>query len=167
MLRAPITTVHHFSVAPITGAHYFCVAPISTAHNFGSCTNTCCMQFFFVSFLYRANIPRAFHSTRCTMPNFSTPPPRTNTLCAPLTKLSCDNIYPHCACTNKIPLCSANTVHTTCAIIMCVHTARALLCVCTCKRTSIMHVSPQSALARNAKFSVHPHTNIFPCGAKF
>jgi hypothetical protein len=44
--------------------------------------------------------------------------PRANIPHAPLTKLACDNIYPHCSCTNKISLCSVNTTHTTHTIIM-------------------------------------------------
>jgi hypothetical protein len=81
-------------------------------------------------FVSHADILRAFHSTHCTMPNFSMLPLHTNTLHAPLTKLS-HNIHPHCACTNDNPLCSANTAHTTHSIIICVHTAHTLICVCT------------------------------------
>jgi len=73
-------------------------------------------------FVTQADIPRTFHSTRCTMSKFSTPPQCTNTLHVPLTKLLRDNIYPHCVCTNKIPLHPVNTVHITRAIIMHVHT---------------------------------------------
>jgi hypothetical protein len=72
-----------------------CHALISTAQSFGCCTITCFMQF-----LNRTNIPRAFHYTHFTMPKFSMPPLRTNTLRTPLTKLSRDNIYPHCVRTN-------------------------------------------------------------------
>ena len=111
-------------------------------------------------------MPRTFHSTCYFMPKFSTPPPRTNTLCAPLTKLSRDNIYPHCACTNTFSLHSANTVHTTRAIIMCVHTAHTLLCVCT-SHTSIMCVHTTHTLlcvctpcASITHVSLNPHRAI-------
>jgi hypothetical protein len=56
------------------------------------------------------------------MPKFSMSRLRTKTLRAPLTKLSCDNIYPHCACSYQTPLCCANISHNTHAIIMNVHT---------------------------------------------
>jgi hypothetical protein len=61
----------------------------------------------------------------CTMQKFSMPPPCTSTLRTSLTKLSPDNIYPHCARTNKIPLRSVNIVYTTHAIITHMHTVRA------------------------------------------
>jgi hypothetical protein len=101
-----------------------CRAPISTAHSFWF------LHYYLLRtvFVSHADIPHTFHSTRCTMPKFSTPPPRTNTLRAPLTKLSRDNIYPHCARTNQTPLRSANTAHTTHTIIMCVHTAHLIMC---------------------------------------
>jgi hypothetical protein len=61
----------------------------------------------------RTNIPHAFYSTCCTMPKFSTSPPRTSTPRTPLTKLSRDNIYPHCVHTNKnlSALCQYCTHH--------------------------------------------------------
>jgi hypothetical protein len=62
---------------------------------------------------------------RWTMSKFSKPPPHTSTSRAPLIKLACDNIYPHCVHTNKIPLHSINTAHTTRSIIMHAHTVRA------------------------------------------
>jgi hypothetical protein len=114
-----------------------CRAPISTAHSFGSCTITCCAQF-----LYRTLIFHAFHSTRCTMPKFSMPPPRTNTLRAPLTKLSRDNIYPHCARTNQTPLRSANTAHH--APLLCVCTpCNAPYCICVCTPHAHQHLHVQ------------------------
>jgi hypothetical protein len=163
MLCASITTMHHFSIAPINGVHYFCVARqyppctilvitlILVAHNF-----------FYVS---HANIPHIFHSTCYIIPKSSKPPMRTNTLRASLTKLSCDNINPHCMHTNKISLRSTNTVHTTCAIIMCVHTAHNLLCVCT-PRTSIMHAS-LNLHHRMLNLACNSHANIFLHNAKF
>jgi hypothetical protein len=90
-----------------------------------------------------------FHSTHCTMQNFITPLTRSNTLRALLTKLSCDNIYPQCACTNKIFLQSRNTAHTMHAIIMHVHTMHQYYTCIT-----------QSTL-RNAKFSACTHMPIF------
>jgi hypothetical protein len=141
MLCTPITTMHHFSVAPITGAHYFCVARQYPPRKILVLALLPVAQIF----VSHTDIPHTFHSTCCTMPNFSMPPPHTNTLHAPLTKLSRDNIYPHCTRTNQTPLRSANTVHTTHAIIMCVHTTCTLLCICT---------------LCNAKFSAHPHTNM-------
>jgi hypothetical protein len=136
------TIVYHFSVALLTCAHYFCVL-----HQYPPCTDLVLEQYLLCTFFVsRGDIPRAFHSMHYTMPKFNTPPPRTNTLRAPLTKLSRDNIYPYCACTNQTPLRSTNNVHTTHAIIMCVHTVRTLLCVCR---------------PHNAKFSVCTRTPTF------
>jgi hypothetical protein len=146
MLRAPITNVDHFSVAPITGAHYFCVAcQYPRVHNFGSCTNTCCVQFLCRVLIFHV------HFTLRVAPcqSLVCPPPCTSTLRAPLTKLSCDNIYPHCACTNKIPLRSVNTVHTMRAIIMCVHTM--------CQ----YYACATQSTPCNAKFSAHTHAPKF------
>jgi hypothetical protein len=80
------------------------------------------------------------------MPNFNMTPPCTNTLRVPLTKLSWDNIYPHCVRTKKIPLRSTNTAHTTQAIIMCLHTVHTLLCVCTPHNAKFMHILVNSAV---------------------
>jgi hypothetical protein len=127
MLHASITTEHHFYVVPITGVHCFCVARQYPSRTILVLALIPIADNFFVS---HTNIPHAFHSTRCTMPKFSTPPLRNNTLRVPLTKLSRDNIYPHCARTNKIPLRYVNIAHTTCAIFLCVHTAHTLLLMC-------------------------------------
>jgi hypothetical protein len=121
----------------------------------------------------------------CTMPKFSTPTPRTSSLRAPLTKLSCDNIYSHCMCTNKIPLCYVNTAHTTCTISMSVHTACAsithaplnlhhtmLILVHTHVRQNFQHITTLHRATQ--KLSVHPRMPIFfacyhsaLCRAKF
>jgi hypothetical protein len=125
MLHAPITNVDHLSFTPINGAHYFCVARQYSPRTIlvhALIPVTC-------NFCVITNIMCTFYSTCYTMPKFSTLPPRTSTLRAPLTKLSCDNIYPHCARTNKIPLSSVNIMHTTHTIIM--HAPNA--------RTSITH----------------------------
>jgi hypothetical protein len=118
------------------------------------------------------DILSAFHSTRYTMLKFSTLPLHTNSLRAPLTKLSRDNMYSYCAHTNQTPMHSANTVHTMHTIIMCVHTTHNLLCVFT-SRTSITHASlnPHCAMLNLVrtpiffcampKFSAHTHTPKF------
>jgi hypothetical protein len=115
MLLAPITIVHHFFVVSITDTHYF-VSHANIHH----------AKFWFLHyyllhaiFVLCTDIPCAFHSMHCTIPNFSMPPPCTNTLHASLTKLSRDNINPHCVCTNKIPLRSAN-MRTPLAPLLCV-----------------------------------------------
>jgi hypothetical protein len=137
------------------------------------------------SFLSHVNILRALHSMRCTIPNFSTLPPRTSTLRAPLIKLSRDNIYPHFARTNKIPLRSVNTAHITCANITHVplnlyYTMLNLVrtpehqyfpCITTLHRKAPnlnMHTrapifsTRYHSIKHNAKFKCrHPRTNIF------
>jgi hypothetical protein len=118
------------------------------------------------------NILCAFYSMHCAMPMFSMPPPCTSTLREPLTKLSCDNIYPHCVHTNKIRLCSFNTVHTTHTISMCVHTActsimnvplnmHCAVLILTCAPAH-QYFSEQRQILMCA-----PHANIFLCRAKF
>jgi hypothetical protein len=94
----------------------------------------------------------AFHSTRCTMPNFSMPPPHINTPSAPLIKLSRDNIYLHCACTNKIPLHFINTAYTMHDIIIGAHTAH----------DSITHapLNPHCAMLNLVHRLAHQY---FPC----
>jgi hypothetical protein len=113
-------------------------------------------------FVSRMGIPCTFHSTRCTMPKFSMPPPCTNTLCTPLTKLSRDNIYPYCACTDETPIRFANTTHTMDAIIMCVHTTHTLSCVCT-PCTSITHASLYShcAMLNLARTPTYQHLSMW------
>jgi hypothetical protein len=149
-----------------------CRMPISTTHNFGSYTNTCCTQSVFVSraiFVSSANILHAFHSTHFTMPKFSMPPPCTNTLRTPLTKLLHDNIYPHCTCTNKILVHSPKTMHTTHAIIMCVHTVcQYYACIiqstsCNAKFSTCTHFPIFFHTAPN--FNAHTYTQIFFCAA--
>jgi hypothetical protein len=141
MLHAPINIMHHFSVTPITCAH-FCVTrqyPLRKVLVLAILPVAC-------TFLSFVDIMHAFHSTLYTMPNFSMPPPRTNTLRAPLTKLSRDNIYPHCTHNNQTPLRYANNGYTTCTIIMCVNIVHTIFCVCT---------------PHNLKFSTHTRTPTF------
>jgi hypothetical protein len=148
VIHAPCTYNHYASLlyrANNLRALLSCHVSKSTALSLRSSTITCCVQFDFVSHI---DITCTFHSMRYTMLMFGTPPPRTNTLRAPLTKPLCNNISPHCARTNQTPLCSTNTMHTMCTIIMCVHTAHTILCICT---------------PRNAKFSACNYTSTFFC----
>jgi hypothetical protein len=106
----------------------FCRAPISTT------------QFWFLHysllhaiFVSCTDIPHTFHSMHCTMPEFSMLQPHTNTLHTPLTKLSCNNIYPYCACTNQTPLCFANTAHHALHYYVCAHRAHLITCMNTAR----------------------------------
>jgi hypothetical protein len=85
------------------------------------------------------------------MPMFSTPPPCTVTLGAPLTKLSRDKIYPYCACPNKIPLRYVKIAHTMCAIIVRAHNMRQYY-------ACITQYAPCNAI-----FSTYNRTPIFFC----
>jgi hypothetical protein len=86
------------------------------------------------------------------MPYFSMSPSHTKTLRAPLTKLSCDNIYSHCARTNKL-LCALPTLHTP-------HTL--LLCVCTPWNSKFIAWSCTPTFFRaTLKFSPHTRTLTF------
>jgi hypothetical protein len=136
-----------------------CRTPISTTQSFSSCTITCCAQF-----LYRTLIFHTHFTLRVAPCQSLVHPYR-----APLTKLSCDNIYPHCAHTNQTPLHSAHTVHTTRTIIMCVHTAHTLLCVCTQRNAKFNTCTRTPTFFRAAsKFSVHTHTpTFFRAASKF
>jgi hypothetical protein len=108
------------------------------------------------------DILHTFHSMCCTMLRFSTPPPHTNTLRTPLTKLSRDNICPHCTHTNQTHLCFANIVHMMHAIISHVYTTSTLLCICT------LHNAKFSACTRTRTFfRATPNVNACTCTSIF
>jgi hypothetical protein len=71
------------------------------------------------------------------MLEFSTSPPRIKTLRAPLTKLSRDNIYSHCAHNYQTPLRCANIAHTTHAIIINVHTLQTYYAYSHCAKPNL------------------------------
>jgi hypothetical protein len=89
---------------------------------------------------------------QCTMPKFSTPQPCTNTLRAPLTKLSHDNIYSHSARTNKIHL-ALPILHTPRAPLLCVCAPRNAKFSARSRTPTFFHATP--------KFSVRTHTPTF------
>jgi hypothetical protein len=141
------TIVYHFSVAPLTCVHYFYVT---------------CQYPPRIVFVLRIDILCAFHSTRCTMLEFSMSPLRTKTLCAPLTKLSRDNIYSHCARNYQTPLHYANTARTTCTIIMNVHTMHTSYAYAHCAMLKLSHTPTHKHFsARRPKFSAHTCTLTF------
>jgi hypothetical protein len=140
---------------------------------FVSHTNIHRVQFWFLHyyllraiFVSRVDISCAFHSTHCTMPEFSTPPLRTNTLCLPLTKLSHDNIYPHCAHTNQTPLLCQYWAHHACHYYVCctpctpyyayAHRTMLIFSVCTRTPTFFMCAPNFSTHTRRQHFSVQP-----------
>jgi hypothetical protein len=117
------------------------------------------------------NIPRELYSTRCTMPSLVCLTVHQYFAHAPFTKLSCDNIYPHCACTNKTPLYSTNTTHTTRAIIIFLWTPKIY---CAHLHTNIFPRDAQNLVhtptffhAVSNFYRAHLHTNIFPCSVEF